>query len=74
MYKYIVLGYLDKYFVKDHSEFHTKYSETDVIKMPEIRIDNIDVELSGQIFQQTVGIPKGTNCAPLTCRLISLRV
>ena len=28
-------------------------------------IDNIFVECGGEIFQQVVGIPMGTNCAPL---------
>jgi len=28
-------------------------------------IENIFIEVGGRIFQQTVGIPMGTNCAPL---------
>ena len=28
-------------------------------------IDNIFVEFGGLVFQQTIGIPMGTNCAPL---------
>jgi hypothetical protein len=28
-------------------------------------IDNIFVIIGGRVFQQTVGIPMGTNCAPL---------
>jgi hypothetical protein len=28
-------------------------------------IDNIFVMFGGRVFQQTVGIPMGTNCAPL---------
>ena len=32
-------------------------------------IDNIFVEYGGQIFQQTIGIPMGTNCAPLLADL-----
>ena len=34
------------------------------IKMLEFLIDNIYVKFSGQIFQQTVDIPMGTNHAP----------
>ena len=37
----------------------------DVIKMLEYLVDNIFVEFGGRIFQQTIGIPIGTNCAPL---------
>ena len=33
--------------------------------MLEYLIDNILVEFGGRIFQQTIGIPMGTNCAPL---------
>ena len=32
-------------------------------------IDNIFVEFGGQIFQQAIGIPMGTNCAPLLADL-----
>ena len=28
-------------------------------------IDNIFVQLGGLVFHQTIGIPIGTNCAPL---------
>jgi hypothetical protein len=33
--------------------------------MPEILIDSICVMFGGCVFQQTVGIPLDTNCAPL---------
>ena len=37
--------------------------------MLEYLIDNIFVEFGGRIFQQTIGIPMGTNCAPLLADL-----
>ena len=37
--------------------------------MLEFLIDNIYVEFGGQVFQQTIGIPMGTNCAPLLADL-----
>ena len=37
--------------------------------MLEFLIDNIFVEFGGHIFRQTVGIPMGTNCAPLLADL-----
>ena len=40
--------------------------------MLEYLIDNIFVELGGRIFQQTIDIPMGTNCAPLLSDLFSL--
>ena len=33
--------------------------------MLEFLIDNIFVIFGGRVFQQTVSIPMGTNCAPL---------
>ena len=37
--------------------------------MVEFLIDNIYVEFGGHVYQQTVGIPMGTNCAPLVADL-----
>ena len=37
--------------------------------MLEVLIDNIFVMFDGRVFQQTVGIPMGTNCAPLLADL-----
>ena len=62
---YLVLGHEETYFVKEHSDSKNKYSEDDIIKMLEFLVDNIFVVFAGKVFQQTVGIPMGTNCAPL---------
>ena len=64
-YKYLVLVHEETYFVKEHSHSKNKYSEDDIIKMLEFLVDNIFVDFAGKVFQQTVGIPMGTNCAPL---------
>ena len=37
--------------------------------MIEFLVDNIYVRFGGQLFQQMVGIPIGTNCAPLLANL-----
>ena len=68
-FQYVVIGYKDTYFVRDHSDAPQKYSDADVIKMLEYLIDNIFVEFGGWIIQQTIGIPMGTNCAPLLADL-----
>ena len=68
-FQYVVIGYKDTYFVRDHSDAPQKYSDADVIKMLEYLINNIFVEFGGRIFQQTIGIPMGTNCAPLLADL-----
>ena len=64
-YKYLVLGHEETYFVKEHSDSKNKYSEDDIIKMLEFLVDNIFVVFAGEVFQQTVGIQIGTNCATL---------
>ena len=63
-YEYIVVSYNSTYFVKDHSNAKHKYTENDIIRMIDFLIDNIFVECGGEIFQQVIGIPMGTNCAP----------
>ena len=64
-YKFLVLGHEETYFVKEHSDSKNKYSKDDITKMLEFLVDNIFVVFAGKVFQQTVGIPMGTNCAPL---------
>ena len=52
------------YFVKkDHSDSTKQFSETDIINMLEFLIDSMFI-FDRRVFQQTVGIPMGTNCAP----------
>ena len=69
IYIYILISYV---IVKNNtphfaeSESPNTFLETDIIRMVEICfIDNIYVEFGGHVYQQTVGIPMGTNCAPL---------
>ncbi|KAK3087212.1 hypothetical protein FSP39_003163 [Pinctada imbricata] len=64
-YKFIVINYDKTYFVKEKSDSENKYTETDIIQMLNFLIDNIFVVFGGKVFQQIVGIPMGTNCAPL---------
>jgi hypothetical protein len=46
-----------------------KYSEVEIKKMVEFLINNIYVVVGGQVFQQSAGIPMGTNCAPFLADL-----
>jgi hypothetical protein len=50
---------------KTNSDSTKKFPETDIIKMLEFLIDNTFVMFGERVFQQTVGIPMGTNCSPL---------
>ena len=68
-YKYIVLGYKSTYFVKNETDAKVFYSEKDIVSMLEFLIDNIFVKFGGRLYQQNVGIPMGTNCAPLLADL-----
>ena len=46
---------------------HSQMQE--IIKMLGYLMDNIFVEFGGRTFQHTIGIPMGTNCAPLLADL-----
>ena len=65
----MVLGRDKPYFVVNHSDSNKKYSEDDICGMLDFLIDNIFLMFGGRVFQQTVGIPMGTNCAPLLADL-----
>ena len=68
-YKYLVLGHNETYFVKHHTDSNMKYNEDDIVRMLEFLINNIFVQFAGNIYQQTIGIPMGTSCAPLLADL-----
>ena len=53
------------FIVREHSDFKNKYTEEYIIKMLEFLVDNIFVVFAGKLFQQIIGIPIDTNCAPL---------
>ena len=41
------------------------YTADNICKLIEFLIDNISVQFGGRLFRQMIGIPVGTNCAPL---------
>ena len=45
------------------------YTSDNICKMIEFLIDNIFVQFVGPLFRQMIGIPMGTNCAPLLADL-----
>ena len=57
------------YFTSDPLNGENKYTANDIRKMIEFLVDNIYVRFGGQLFRQMVGIPMGTNCAPLLADL-----
>jgi hypothetical protein len=66
--KCVVLGYNSTY-ISNKIQKGKTYSEEQVIGMLGFLIDNIFVSFGGTLFQQVVGIPMGTNCAPLLADL-----
>ena len=69
VYNFLVLGHEEIYFIKEQSDSKNRYSEDDIIKMLEFLVDNIFVVFAEKVFQQTVGIPLDTNCAPLLANI-----
>ena len=68
-YTHIKVGRNKSYFTSDPPNGDNKYTANDICKMIEFLVDNIYVRFCGQLFQQMVGIPIGTNCAPLLANL-----
>jgi hypothetical protein len=48
-----------------YSKYNNKYKQDETIQILDFLIDNIFVLYGGPVFEQTIGIPMGTNCAPL---------
>ena len=68
-YIHIKVGRNKSYFINDPLNDDNKYTASDICKMLEFLVDNVYVRFGGQLFRQTVGIPMGTNCAPLLADL-----
>jgi hypothetical protein len=51
-YKYLVLGRDKCYFAKQHSDSTKRFSETDIINMLDILIENIFIMLGGRFFNR----------------------
>ena len=45
------------------------YTADNICKIIEFLIDNIFVHFGGLLFRHVIGIPMGTNCAPLLADL-----
>ena len=54
-YKFLVLGREGPYFVKDHSDSKSKYTEDDIIYMLEFLVDNIFVVFWGSFCRHSNG-------------------
>ena len=43
--------------------------EDQLVKLIKLLVDNIYIQVGNKIFRQTIGIPMGTDCAPLLANL-----
>ena len=68
-YTHIKVGRNKSYFTSDPLNSDNKYTANNICKMIEFLVDNIYVRFGGQLFQQMIGIPMGTNCVPLLANL-----
>ena len=68
-YTHTKVGRNKSHFASDPLNGDNKYTASDICKMIEFLVDNIYVKFGGQLFRQMVGIPMGTNCAPLLADL-----
>ena len=50
------------------------YTADNIFKMIEFLIDIIFVHYGGHLFRQVIGIPVGTNCAPLLAHFFLLLI
>jgi hypothetical protein len=63
--RFLVNGMQDTHFVSHHSDSPYKYSEAVIKGMLGFLVDNTCEVFVDQVFQQSVGIPMGTNGVPL---------
>ena len=69
-YTHIKVTRAQGYFTHDiNGSGNNMYTADNICKMIEFLIDNIFVQFGGRLFRQVIGIPMGTNCAPLLADL-----
>ena len=69
-YTHIKVTRAQGYFTHDiNGSGDNMYTADNICKMIEFLIDNIFVHFGGCLFCQVIGIPMGTNCAPLLADL-----
>ena len=69
-YTHIKLTRAKGYFTHDiNGGGDNMFTADSICKMIEFLIDNIFVQFGGRLYRQVIGIPMGTNCAPLLADL-----
>ena len=68
---YIACNATNAFFTNEDYKRYTLWSCQKVIEALTYLLDNIYIRFGTKIYRQTVGIPMGTNCAPLVADLFS---
>ena len=66
---YICCNSYNSFFSDSKQNKYTNWTFLDVINALKFLLDNIFVRFGSNIYRQTIGIPMGTNCAPLIADL-----
>ena len=64
-YTHLKVGRNKSYLSNDFLNGDNKYTANDISKIIESLVDNMYLKFGVQLFRQTIGVPMGTNCAPL---------
>ena len=68
-YKHLVFNGDRTFFTNVETSASKKYDEAFIGQMIDFLIDNIYIKIGNHLFRQCIGIPMGTNCAPLLATL-----
>ena len=65
----LIITFKNAYFGNNVKDGQSAFEYDEFIQLLEFLIDNIYVKFGDSVFRQTIGIPMGTNCAPLLANL-----
>ena len=66
---YLACNAVHAYFTNEPPKYHTSWTCSEVCDSLAYLLDNIFVRYGSSIYRQVIGIPMGTNCAPLVADL-----
>ena len=69
-YKHLVVNGDRTFFTNEETSGGKKYDETLICQMIDFLIDNIYIKIGNHLFRQCIGIPMGTDCAPLLANFV----
>ena len=68
-YKHLVINGDRTFFTNKETSAGKKYDKILICQIIDFLIDNIYVKIGNHLFRQCIGVPMGTNCAPLFANL-----